>query len=109
MRDQQIIHQFFDLVEVQFRARVRVEHCSVVNMFAILVQKCAHHKFLHIYVSAHQGDQLWRYLRANKLAITVFDSYEDILDKCADAWNFFANDPGRITSITDRDWIKVKS
>ena len=53
-------------------------------------------------------ENVWAYLRANKLAITVFDSYEAILDKCADAWNFFANDPGRITSITDRDWIKVK-
>ena len=25
--------------------------------------------------------------------ITVFDSYEDIIDKCEDAWNFFENDP----------------
>jgi transposase len=49
----------------------------------------------------------WQYLRANKLAITVFDSYADILDKCAEAWNFFANDPGRITSITERKWIEV--
>lgn len=53
-------------------------------------------------------ENVWAYLRANKLAITVFDSYEDIFDKCADAWNFFANDPGRIMSITQRDWIKVK-
>jgi len=53
-------------------------------------------------------ENVWAYLRANKLAITVFDSYDDILDKCADAWNFFANDPGRIMSITQRDWIKVK-
>jgi len=51
-------------------------------------------------------ENVWAYLRANKLAITVFDSYEDILDKCADAWNFFANDPGRITSITQRSWIR---
>ena len=52
-------------------------------------------------------ENVWAYLRSNKLAITVFDSYEDILDKCADAWNFIANDPDRITSITQRDWIKV--
>jgi putative transposase len=37
---------------------------------------------------------VWQYLRANKFAITVFDSYEYILDKCAEAWNVFANDPG---------------
>ena len=52
-------------------------------------------------------ENVWQYLRANKLAITVFDSYEDILDKCADAWNFFATEPERITSITQREWIKV--
>lgn len=52
-------------------------------------------------------ENVWQYLRANKLAITVFDSYEDILDKCANAWNFFANDPDRITSITRREWIEV--
>ena len=52
-------------------------------------------------------ENVWAYLRANKLAITVFDTYEDILDKCTDAWNFFATDPARITSITQRDWITV--
>lgn len=52
-------------------------------------------------------ENVWAYLRSNKLAITVFDSFEDILDKCAEAWNFFANDPHRITSITQREWISV--
>ena len=52
-------------------------------------------------------ENVWAYLRSNKLAITVFDSYEDILDKCAAAWNFFANDPQRITSITQRKRISV--
>jgi hypothetical protein len=53
-------------------------------------------------------ENVWQYLRANKLAITDFDSYDDIRDKCSDAWNFFASDPGRIMSIAQRDWIKVK-
>ena len=52
-------------------------------------------------------ENVWAYLRANKLAISVFDSYGDILNKCQDARNFFANDPERITSITHRDWITV--
>ena len=52
-------------------------------------------------------ENVWAYLRANKLAISVFDSYADILNKCQDAWNFFANDPDRITSITNRHWITV--
>jgi hypothetical protein len=52
-------------------------------------------------------ENVWAYLRSNKLAISVFDTYEEILEKCAQAWNFFANDSQRITSITKRDWIKV--
>ncbi len=52
-------------------------------------------------------ENVWAYLRAKKLALSVFDSYEDILDKCADAWNLFENNPERITSITHRDWITV--
>ncbi len=30
-------------------------------------------------------ENVWAYLRANKLAISVFDSYADILNKCQDA------------------------
>ena len=45
--------------------------------------------------------------RANKLAITVFDSYDDIVDACCKAWNFFANDPKAIASITSRSWAQV--
>ena len=44
------------------------------------------------------------YLRANKLAITVFESYDDIVDACCNAWNIFANDPEAIASITLRTW-----
>ena len=52
-------------------------------------------------------ENVWAYLRANKLAISVFDSYDDILDACCNAWNFFANDPVAIASITSRDWAEV--
>jgi len=52
-------------------------------------------------------ENVWAYLRANKLAITVFDTYDDILDACCKAWNFFANDPNTIASITSRDWARV--
>ena len=52
-------------------------------------------------------ENVWAYLGSNKLAISVFVTYEETLEKCAQAWNFFANDPERITSITKRDWIKV--
>jgi len=51
-------------------------------------------------------ENVWAYLRANKLAISIFDTYEDILDACCEAWNFFANDPARVKSITTREWAK---
>jgi transposase len=52
-------------------------------------------------------ENVWEYLRANKLAITVFDSYDDILDKACQAWTFFAHDPDRVASITARSWATV--
>ncbi len=52
-------------------------------------------------------ENVWEYLRGNKLAITVFDSYDDILDTACNAWTFFADDPDRIASITTRDWATV--
>ena len=42
-------------------------------------------------------ENVWAYLRANKLAISVFDNYEQIVDRCCEAWNFFANDKTAIT------------
>ena len=52
-------------------------------------------------------ENVWAYLRANKLAISVLDSYDDIVDACCKAWNFFANDPKAIASITSRSWAQV--
>jgi transposase len=52
-------------------------------------------------------ENVWEYLRGNKLAITVFDGYNDIVEKSCEAWTFFANDPQRITSITTRTWATV--
>jgi len=52
-------------------------------------------------------ENVWAYLRASKLAITVFDTYDDILNACCSAWNFFADDPKAIASITSPDWAQV--
>ena len=54
-------------------------------------------------------ENIWQYLRQNKLAITVFNDYEHIVDICCDAWNFFANNPADIVSITTRNWAQVKA
>ena len=52
-------------------------------------------------------EKLWEYLHANKLAITVFEDYDDIVDKSCNAWTFFANDSQRIKSITTRSRATV--
>jgi transposase len=52
-------------------------------------------------------ENVWQYLRANWLAIRVFDTYDAILNACCSAWNRFANDPRTITSITERSWAQV--
>ena len=50
---------------------------------------------------------VWQYRRANKPAITVFDSYDDIVTKCCQAWRFFADDPHAVVSITSRNWAAI--
>ena len=52
-------------------------------------------------------ENIWAYLRANKLANTVADTYEEIVDKCCQAWNFFAADAERVRSIATRDYAKT--
>ena len=47
---------------------------------------------------------VWNYLRQNKLAALVWDSYDEIVEACKDAWNWLITDPERIKSIGARDW-----
>ena len=54
-------------------------------------------------------ENVWQYLRQNKLAITVFEDYAHIVDKCCQAWNFFANDKAVVASITSRQWAEVNA
>ena len=52
-------------------------------------------------------ENVWEYLRANKLSASVWDTYEDIVQACADAWRWLIADPERIRSIGTRDWATV--
>ncbi len=52
-------------------------------------------------------ENVWQFLRSNKLAITVFDDYDDIVDKCCTAWNFFVHNKAAVASITSRSWATV--
>ena len=52
-------------------------------------------------------ENVWQYLRANWLAISVFDDYDAIVDACCAAWNRFAENPEAVSSITSRQWAQV--
>ncbi len=57
----------------------------------------------------NSAENIWEYLRKNKLSNTVFDSYDDIVDKACQAWLFFANDKTTVATITAREWATVTS
>ena len=49
-------------------------------------------------------ENVWQFLRDNWLSNQVFNSYDEIVDRCCDAWNKLVTQPSRITSIGMRDW-----
>jgi hypothetical protein len=54
-------------------------------------------------------ENVWHYLRANKLSLLVWDSYEAIFAACKAAWDFLISDTGRIRSIGTRVWTYVNT
>lgn len=52
-------------------------------------------------------ENVWAYLRGNRLSNSVFNSYDAIVNACCDAWNSLTADPERIASITTRSWAQV--
>ena len=51
-------------------------------------------------------ENVWEYLRQNKLGHRVWPDYEAIVATCCDAWNWLAAAPDRLASITRREWAK---
>jgi hypothetical protein len=49
-------------------------------------------------------ENIWQFLRDNWLSNRIFQSYDDILDHCCDAWNRLIDQPWKIISIGLRDW-----
>jgi transposase len=52
-------------------------------------------------------ENIWDYLRGNKLSKRVWNSYQDIVAACSDAWLFLIGDPQRIDTIAHRTWASV--
>ena len=53
-------------------------------------------------------ENVWQYLRANKLSVLVWEGYEAVVDACCDAWNWLMDDIPQIMSITTREWAQVR-
>ena len=49
-------------------------------------------------------ENVWQFMRDNRLSNRVFQSYEAIVDHCCHAWNRLVDQPWRIMSIGLRDW-----
>jgi hypothetical protein len=52
-------------------------------------------------------ENVWDYLRSNKLSSLVWDGYDAIVAACKAAWDFLIDDPDRIRSIGSRSWACV--
>ena len=52
-------------------------------------------------------ENIWQFLRQNRLANRVFENYDAIVDACCDACNVLIALPEQSVSITTRDWAQV--
>ena len=51
-------------------------------------------------------ENVWEFIRANFLSHRVWQTYDDIVEACRNAWNKLLQMPDRIASITQRTWAK---
>jgi transposase len=57
----------------------------------------------------NSAEQVWQQLRDRHLANRCFDSYQQIVDACCQAWNTFTQIPGAIRSLCSRSWANLSS
>ena len=48
--------------------------------------------------------RIWKFMRDNWLSNRIFQSYDNLVDHCCDAWNRLIDQPWKIMSIGMRDW-----
>lgn len=51
-------------------------------------------------------EQVWKKLKEIKLSNISFETYDDILSACCEAWNCFADHEGNIQDLCSRNWAK---
>lgn len=52
-------------------------------------------------------ENVWEFMHANSLSHRVWETYDDLVEACRDAWNKLMQMPDRIASITRRTWAKA--
>jgi transposase len=52
-------------------------------------------------------ENVWQFLRDNWLSNRIFQTYDDIVDQCCNAWNKLVDQPDRIKSIGCRQWANA--
>ena len=52
-------------------------------------------------------ENIWQYLRQNQLSLRVWPDYEAIVETCCRAWSALMRIPGRVASITRREWARA--
>jgi len=51
-------------------------------------------------------ERLWLHLRDNRLSHCVFQTTDEIVDTCCDAWNWLLGQTGRIRSLCSYPWLE---
>ncbi|MDI1295063.1 MAG: hypothetical protein PSY12_04140 [bacterium] len=49
-------------------------------------------------------DNIWQFMRDNRLSNRISTSHENIIDICCKAWNRLVDQPWRIMTIGHRTW-----
>jgi len=50
-------------------------------------------------------EQVWKWMKEHYLYNQCYSSYEDIVARVSEAWNYIANDFTLVKSIIHRNWI----
>ncbi len=51
-------------------------------------------------------ENIWQFMRDNWLSNRIFETYDEIVNHCCDAWNKLIDQPERIMSIGRRKWAQ---
>ena len=97
-----------------------ISRCIPENRHAVVVMdKAPWHRSLEIpqnmtvvYLPSYSPElnpqeNVWEYLKSNYLSNVVFESLNNVIQACCDAWNALCKDQGRIKNIGDRQWAKL--